>query len=242
MSRFVIQCGWDDAPHLSEKDKQELLASIPPHQRDARTKGIPSLGAGAIYPIPEEEIIVEPFALPAYWPRVYGMDVGWNRTAAVWGAWDRESDVVYLYSEHYRGQAEPAIHAAAVKARGSWIPGAIDPASKGRSQGDGKQLLKQYKQLGLKLTEADNSVEAGIYEVWMRLSTGRLKIFSSLNAWRSEYRLYRRDEKGKIVKQDDHLMDATRYLIKSGLASAKVRPAPRTQQNAMRTADAVAGY
>jgi hypothetical protein len=32
-----------------------------------------------------------------------------------------------------------------------------------------------------------------------------------LQNWLSEFRIYRRDEKGKIVKQNDHLMDATRY-------------------------------
>ena len=33
------------------------------------------------------------------------MDVGWKMTAATWGAWDRENDVLYLYSEYRRGQA-----------------------------------------------------------------------------------------------------------------------------------------
>ena len=42
--------------------------------------------------------------------------------------------------------------------------------------------------------------------------------------WLAEYRLYRRDENGKIVKAHDHLMDATRYLIKSGLDRSKVQP------------------
>ena len=36
------------------------------------------------------------------------MGVGWNRTAVVSGARDTGSGVVYLYSEHYQGQGEPA--------------------------------------------------------------------------------------------------------------------------------------
>ena len=35
--------GWDDVPHLEERTKTELLESTPPHLRDARSKGIPSL-------------------------------------------------------------------------------------------------------------------------------------------------------------------------------------------------------
>jgi phage terminase large subunit-like protein len=222
--KFTVIAGWDHVPHLSEQAKKELLQSIPPFQREARSKGIPTLGSGAIYPVAEEDIFIEDFAIPVHWPKAFALDVGWNRTAAVWGALDRENDVVYLYAEHYRGQAEPVIHAQAIKARGKWIPGVIDPASCASSQKDGEQLLNIYRQLGLTLTKADNTVEAGIYEVWGRLSTGRLKVFKSLTNWKNEFRLYRRDEKGKIIKENDHLMDATRYLIMSGLSVSRQKP------------------
>jgi hypothetical protein len=224
MSRYVGTCTWDDAPHLSEQAKAELWESIPPYQRDARSKGVPQLGSGAIYPVDERDITVQPFEIPPFWRRSYGMDVGWNRTAAVWQALDEETDTVYLYDEYYRGQAEPAIHAAAIKARGNWIPGVIDPASRGRAQRDGEQLLVTYVTLGLNISVANNAVDAGLYEVWSRLSTGRLKVFSTLQAWFGEYRLYRRDEHGKIVKENDHLMDTTRYLCMSGILLAAQMP------------------
>lgn len=227
-NRFVLTLGFDDAPHLSEESKAKLLAAFPPHERDARTKGIPQLGSGAIYPVPESDFVVDDMTIPDHWPRFYGMDVGWNRTAAVWGAWNRETDTVYLYAEHYRGQAEPAIHGQSVKARGDWVPGVIDPASRGRTQSDGLQLLQMYKDLGLDLEIADNGVESGIYDVWTRLSTGRLKVFRSLSNWLQEFRLYRRDDKGRIVKVNDHLQDATRYAIRSGLARASTKPSPKS--------------
>lgn len=230
-SRCVIMAGWDDVPHLTESVKAEMLASIPPFQRDARSKGIPQLGAGAIYPVPESDFVVDDFALPDHWPRAYGMDVGWNRTAAVWAAWNRETDTVYLYTDHYRGQAEPAIHATGIKAKGDWIHGVIDPASRGRGQQDGLQLFQMYTDLGLHLELANNAVESGIYEVWTRLSTGRLKVFRSMTNWLQEFRLYRRDEKGRIVKANDHDMDATRYLIMSGLERAKTKPANKPKES-----------
>lgn len=239
--KALIMAGWDDVPHLTEAQKATMLRETPPHLRDARSKGIPSLGAGAIYPVPESEFVIDDIQVKSFWPRAYAMDVGWNRTACIWGAWDRESDIVYLYSSHYRGQAEPPIHAQAVMARGKWIPGVIDPASRGRSQNDGEQLLKTYKELGLNLHPADNSVEAGIYEVWTRLSTGRLKVCKSLRDWLTEYRIYRRNEKGAIVKENDHLMDATRYLIMSGLKRATVMPAPTRSSGQWKPKDAMIG-
>jgi hypothetical protein len=179
-AKYMTNAGWDDVPHLDERTKKDLLDSTPPFLRDARSKGIPSLGAGAIYPVEESVFLCDPFLIPAYWPKGYGLDVGWNRTAAVWGAHDRDTDTVYLYAEHYRGQAEPSIHAAGIKARGEWIPGVIDPAAKGRSQKDGEQLIINYRELGLDLAPAINSVEAGIYAVWERLSVGKLKVFRTL--------------------------------------------------------------
>ena len=241
-SKFMVQAGWDHVPHLTEKTKAELLASTPPYLRDARSKGIPSLGSGAIYPIPESEFLHDPFLIPPYWPRAYGFDVGWKRTAAIWGAWDRSVDCVYLYTEHYRGQAEPSIHATAIRARGPWIPGTIDPAARGRAQHDGQNLLAMYRENGLILTEADNAVEAGIYQVWQRLSTGRLKVFRTLMNFLAEYRLYRRDEKGKIVDEFDHLMAAVRYLIMTGLGIARVQPAMVVPQMTASGTDPKAGY
>lgn len=211
-SKYVVMATWDDAPHLDEAAKKELWASIPPFQRDARSKGIPQLGSGAIYPVPESDLIVDPFAIPVHWPRGYGMDVGWNCTAAVWGAHDRSNDTLYLTHELRRSQAEPSVVVHGIKAPGDWMPGFIDPASRGRGQRDGQQLFVDYCNLGLHLRIADNGVESGLYSVWNRMSTGRLKVFKNMSNWLQEFRLYRRDPKGNVVKESDHLMDASRYL------------------------------
>lgn len=226
--KALIMAGWDDVPHLGEVEKKRMLAETPPHLRDARSKGIPSLGAGAIFPVPETDIKVPDFEIPKHWKRLYSMDVGWNRTAVLWGAWDQDADIIYLTNEHYRGQAEPSIHATAIKAR-KVGNGVIDPAARGRSQIDGQKLIDMYKDLGLRLSLANNTVEAGIYEVWQRMSTGRLKVFASLSNWFMEYRLYRRDEKGRIVKENDHLMDDTRYLCNADARLWRHKDAPKEE-------------
>lgn len=240
-SKYLVNAGWDDAPHLDEKAKAELLASTPPFLREARSKGIPSLGAGAIYPISEDEITVKYFEIPAWWPRAYALDVGWNRTAALWGAWDPSTGICYIYAEHYRGQAEPAIHASAIKARGEWINGVCDPAARRSSEKDGSQLWGLYVNEGLRLSKADNAVDAGIYDVWSALSTGRLKIMNHLMNFFAEYRLYRRDENGRIVKKDDHLMDCMRYLVRSGRAVATT-PSPAAASVGATGYEVTAGY
>lgn len=235
-SRYLVQAGWDDVPHLTDQTKRELLDATQPFQREARSKGVPALGIGAIYPIPWEEVICEPFQIPAFWRRAYGMDVGWNRTACIWLAHDEASDVLYAHAEYYGGQKLPAVHAIAIKARGSWIRGAIDPASRGRSQIDGKKLITQYRAAGLNLKIANNAVDYGIQQVWERLETGRLKFFRTMPSAQFEYMKYRREEKVtdvsktvKIVKKDDHLMDALRYGVVEFENIARVKPIDRNE-------------
>lgn len=222
---FVQFIEWDDVPHLTTEAKAELLASIPAYQRDSRTKGIPQLGSGAIYPFAESEFVISPFPVPPYWANAFALDVGWNRTACVFGAIDRDSDTLYITDEIYLSEAPPAVVAAAIRARtGDWMLGAVDPAARGRGQADGGQLLTKYTELGLTLIPANNAVEAGLYEVGQRLSTSRLKVFSTCQNLLTEYRIYRRNEKGQVVKERDHLMDALRYLVMTGLSVARVSP------------------
>lgn len=226
--KAYVTMNWTEAPHLSAEQIAETLASVPPWQRAMRSTGIPSFGAGAIYPIPADEISVTPFIIPTHWPKAYGFDVGWNVNAAVFCALDSAAGTAYIYDEIYLGKKEPSVVSSAIKARGAWLPGVIDPAAAGSGQKDGKKLLDEYSnEHGLNLEPADNAVTTGLTRVWERLSTGRLKIFNNCEKLLGEYRLYRRDEKGKIVDTPDHALDALRYLIMSGLDRAIIEPAAR---------------
>jgi hypothetical protein len=83
----------------------------------------------------------------------------------------------------------------------------------------------------LDITLANNAVESGLYTVWQTMSAGKLRVFANLRNWLNEFRLYRRDEKGKVVKDNDHLMDATRYLVVSGLSRAAIPSKYGTKKN-----------
>lgn len=235
MSKSAVFLDMDDVPHLTETEKKKILAGIPPWQLQARKSGIPGHGVGAIYPIPENVMSIPPFDLPAHWPRSFGMDPGWNCTAVIWFAWDIDNGFkdaqgnqrypAVAYDEYYRGQADPAVHVAAINRRGKWIPGVIDPAAEKARGVDGELLIETYRNLGLNVTKADNTVVTGLIQTWDMLSTQQLRIFSTLTNWFKEVRLYRRDEKGNVIKKNDHLMDASRYNVMSGFEVAKAPPA-----------------
>lgn len=213
--KWVCQLTWEDVPHLTEEDKQMMLAEYHPNERDARSKGIPALGSGRVYPVLEEDIVVAPFKIPEYFPRAYGLDFGWNNTACIWGAQDPVTNVIYLYAEYKAGKIADYQHVYAIQQRGDWITGAADPSGGGRRD-DGRMRIDHYRSLGLNLVPGYNSLAPGIGQVYTMLDSGSLKVFSNLEKFLEEFRVYRYDSKdpNKIAKnQDDHLLDALRYLI-----------------------------
>ena len=219
--------GIRDALHYSESQIAEIIASYPAHERQARTEGEPSLGDGAIFPVPDEDIVCDAFAIPDHWPRIVGIDFGWDHpTAGVWIAYDRDNDVIYLTDEHAARQTAVPIHAAAIKGRGEWIPVAW-PHDGNNDTAIGANLASQYRAQGLNMlhehaqfeklngSESDSntsviSVWAGIEEMLTRMMTGRFKVCRNLDGWMREKRLYRR-ENGKIVKLEDDRISASRY-------------------------------
>jgi len=146
------------------------------------------------------------------------LDFGWsNPTAAVWLAHDVENDVVYVTDLYSKSEATPAEHAAALLTRGKEVPGVCDPAGQSAGQADGVSLMAQYAKHGLRLERADNAVESGLMLLLERMRAGKLKVFADMEEWLQEFRVYRRGRDGRIVKRNDHLMDATRYGVVSGL-------------------------
>lgn len=218
-ARSVTSMTIDDAEHYTPEQRAQIIASYPAHEREARAKGIPTLGSGLIFPVLEEKIIVEPFAIPAFWPQIGGLDFGWDHpTAAVCLAWDRDADIVYVTKDYRQRQATPIIHAAAVKPWGATLPWAW-PHDGNNDTAAGENLAKQYQAQDLKMlpenarfNDGSNSVEAGLMDMLDRMQTGRWKVFSTCSSWLEERRLYHRKD-GKIVKERDDTISASRYAL-----------------------------
>jgi hypothetical protein len=223
MTRYVGMCSWDEVPHLSQAQKDELWSSIPAHQRDARSRGIPVLGSGRVFPVAEEDITCEPFPIPKHWPRIGALDFGWDHpTAAVDIAWDRDNDIVYIVRTHRMREATPLMHAAVLRPWGANLPWAWPHDGLQHDKGSGEQLAHLYRKQGMKMlmeraqyeNERGSGVEAGLADMLERMQTGRLKVFAGLSDWFEEFRLYHRAD-GRVVKLRDDLMSATRYGLMS---------------------------
>jgi phage terminase large subunit-like protein len=228
---YMATLTWDNVPHITAEQIEVFSKRFPPHEMKARRFGIPKMGSGAIFTTDFDDVLaIKPFKIPAFWPRAYGLDFGFSPhpTAAVWGAWDRESDIVYLYSEHRMKQELPEAHAAAIKMRGDWLKGNSETA--GTNAEDGRRMINIYRALDLNLIAAEKAVESGIFTMRQRIETGRLRVFDTMQMWREEYESYHRVETpsggSKIDKTFDDLMDATRYLL-SRMETFTTKPAKR---------------
>lgn len=225
----------EDAEHIPAEERERIIAQFPAHEREARTKGIPILGSGRIFPVEEAFISVEAFQTPRHWATIGGIDFGWDHpTAAVQLTWDRDADCVYVVNAYRKSEDTPLVHAAAVKPWGAF-PWAWPHDGLQHDKGSGDQLAEQYRKHGLKMLperitfpDGTNGVEAGLFEMLERMHSGRLKVFSHLAEWFDEFRLYHRKD-GKVVKERDDLMSATRYAL-MGLRFA--RPASEWNQSA----------
>lgn len=228
--RHVTTMTIDDAEHYTPEERKRIIASYPEHEREARAKGIPTLGSGRVFPVTEESIKEPQPTIQVQWARICGLDIGWDHpTAAVWMAWDRDADTIHVYDAYRQKEQTPVVHAAAIKARGDWIPVAWPHDGLQHDKGSGEQISEQYRKQGVAMLyeratfpDGSNGVEAGILEMLDRMKTGRLKVAEHLNDWWEEFRLYHRKD-GQIVKIADDLMSATRYGIMM-LREARTEP------------------
>lgn len=223
----------DDAEHYTPEQRMAIVAAYPAHEREARSRGVPVLGSGRVFPVTEESISCEPFDIPDTWPQLGALDFGWDHpTAGVRSAHDREGDIVYI-TQIYREREKPIhTHAAALRAWSTKLLWTWPHDGLQHDKGSGEQLATQYRDHGLAMLperaqfeDGTSGVEAGIAEMLDRMETGRLKVFRHLAQWFEEFRLYHR-KNGVVVKERDDLLAATRYGIMSLRHAKTLKPRP----------------
>jgi hypothetical protein len=117
-------------------------------------------------------------------------------------------------------ESTPIEHAAAIRAWGKDLPWAWPRDGKRETlEGAGIALAEQYRDQGLymlrehaQFEDGSVSVETGLMAMLDRFRTGKLKVFKEHLDWWEEFRLYHRKD-GKVVKEGDDLMCATRYAL-----------------------------
>lgn len=226
---YVRGASWEDAPHLSKEDKDRLAQSYRQHERDARTKGIPMMGEGAVFPVSDDDIAIPAFEIPKHWARIKGCDFGIDHPAAgAELAWDRDQDVVYLIDCYRKANELPPYHAAWFNKSNPGVPVAWPHDGMNREKTGGKVLADAYRdhQVNMLAKSAryarvpgedqdkggPQPVEPIVDAMLERMATGRFKAFAHLSDFFEEKRSYHRKD-GKIVAKRDDILKAAFYAL-----------------------------
>jgi hypothetical protein len=140
------------------------------------------------------------------------LDFDWQSASALWAAYDPDGRVVYLHDAYSARRAELALVADAIRSRGRYVGGVINPTAHGRTREEGTQLIEELWKNGIHVSDIDQAIEVGIVETANLLSAARLRVFETAAGWINEYPLYRRDEKGRPNDTDCPLMASTALL------------------------------
>lgn len=213
---------WDN-PLIAPGEIESARATLPPETFDEQYGGAFTTSAGAVYREFEPTLHVVPNLQAPEGAVIYrGIDPGFtNPTCCLWAAMDDDGRLLVL-REHYAAELTADLHAAAIHAtdtefrdRGHKIgPAWIDPSSRG--------FQSELAREGVNTTKAANHVLAGIDVVRMLLrrrddGTSGICIDAGCHNLAREFEQYRWHESprpGERVprKQDDHALDALRYL------------------------------
>lgn len=229
---WYVTATWADAPHISPSQAEQMASRYPVHERDTRSKGIPMMGTGLVYNIPDEMICCEPFhhGIPTGFKRICGVDFGIDHPgAAAWLAYDADVDIIYLYDCYKEAGQTPAYHAQAIMSRGKWIPVSWPHDGMARDKGSGVPLMAQYRARGVNMLGEPaswdsefqrrtgmrgQSREAGSIDLLERMHTGRFKVIRTpaTELFLAEKRMLHRKD-AQIVPIKDDIESAVRYAL-----------------------------
>jgi len=179
-----------------------------------------------VFPVDEELISTPQIEIPGNWKRLVGCG---KFMAWVWIAYDETAKTVYIYDALKMRESSIPLQAAAVNSRGQWIPVSWPrDGYQAKNARHGEQLAQQYRQLGVNMRpehahfqesptagerkESMYSYEATVQEVLSMMQSGRVKVFSHLHDWFSEFMAFHRKD-GNIINENDELMAATMNAI-----------------------------
>ncbi len=219
---YLQTATWDDAPHLTEQAKAQILAIYPAYQRAMRSQGVPLMGAGLIFEHPQAEITCKRFPIPDHFYLINGMDFGWDHPQAhVQLAIDPDSACIYVTQAWKKAKKQPWEAWHSVKAWADKVPTAWPHDGLQTEKGSAKQQKEYYEEAGWNMLDEHATwkdgglgVEAGLMELNNLMTLGQFKIFEDLFEVIEEVREYHRkampNGMSQIVKLKDDLISAIR--------------------------------
>lgn len=225
-----------DNPHINPEYAADLMA-LPEQLRQAYLEGNWDVFAGQMFAEwAYDRHVVAPITLPGTWRRYLGIDWGYSAPwAVVWAAVD-EDDRVWIYREIYAkgvGETDQATRILAAEGANEQIVARYADDAMWATRGDAKPIASVYAENGCHLTPAG---KGGRVPGWQRMHSyladgpacphhralgwatcPRLHVFSTCDKFITTVpdlpHAPTGDPEDADTRADDHLSDATRYLL-----------------------------
>lgn len=249
----VVTVDMDENPHLNEEAKELVLADMTEAERKARKAGQFVHFAGLVYEEFDPGVhVVNPIA-PDFLKGndIYvGIDPGLKTTAVVFCCFDADNSMLVFDEINFSGKGlddTTTIPEEVVKRirerEKKWGRAAfyiIDPAARIGSLINAENIQSVYARAGLNAIAGQNKVEPGIFEVKRRLERAikknrpeKLHIARNCKQLLWEFSRYRMDPKAeefKVMKENDHHLDALRYVAMARPVAPHTSPASPKRQ------------
>lgn len=218
-----------DSTLYTDSEKQRMVESIPPWQREFSIYGRPSAGQAAVFSgIMKTDITMPIPDIQRNWKRLCAIDFGYkDPTVVLFGAKDPNTGAYYIYDEIVRTNTDiPEIAPAIVSRQKKYIP-MVFPADGYAERGLGTTMIKLYQDCGVLTTDKiaanwlfdkegkDRSISTGIIHLRSLMRDGKLFISPTCQLLLKEFDLYAYGDDGKFIDANNHAIDALRYLIMS---------------------------
>lgn len=226
--RCVVS-NWIDpshAPHLSEELKDELRREFEgsPERLRARETGLHVHFKGGVYPGFDRGRHVVPVPSPEDLKGqeiVVGIDPGVRWAGVSFLAFDGDN-VCLVFDEIKVSKLNSPVEDLVALIREKcelWDVEpdlfVIDPSARNSTGVNAEDVEGAFQRAGLWVIEGQNRVQAGIIEISRRIANDALLVSEGCTNWLEECEEYRLDDRpdGRfaVVKENDHVMDSTRY-------------------------------
>lgn len=222
---FYIKSSWSDNPGLTEEEKELMRISCPPWQLEAREHGTPIFGHGKVFTMAEKEIFIKKRDLPQDFysnaEYIYGLDPA-SSSGGTWGfvLLARYDNIIYVIKDYKKSDLTPIEHGDNIfQIIPEWNPiGIHDYAGAGEDLHTKTSTIDFLKnKFGFRMSPAvktKGTKTNTIDKIFILNRSGKFKIVEDecpnlIEEWRG----YARDEKGKIIKENDHTIDALLYAL-----------------------------
>lgn len=228
---WTIQMEWADNPYLSQKEIEEMSASISAEELESRRYGKFMQCGGLVYnSFDENKHVIEPFEIPKDWQDNISIDPGLNNPlSAHFYARDYDGNV-YVIAEHYENGKEVDWHAQKIKEiasrlgwktnRNGFLEALIDSAATQKTLASTKNVVELFYENGILTNPRVNKdmfTGINIVKRYLCDANGKthLYIFKNCVNLIREIKSYWWGDDDLPIKKDDHCLDEMRYYLVS---------------------------